>query len=151
MSRNKQPKVSTSPVVRGLRNNNPGNIRITRNDKGAKTYWIGEVDGQDSSFKTFKSMPYGFRAMFVTLNSYFNKGFDTIEKIVSRYAPASDNNDTSAYIVAVQSKTGINAKQRLQFSDVENIKKIVGAMARVELGIEPDKSLIEKGYELFKT
>ena len=45
-------------MSRGLRNNNPGNIRRDR-DK-----WQGEiVPSQDQSFKQFSSMAYGYRAL----------------------------------------------------------------------------------------
>ena len=42
-------------LTRGLRNNNPLNIR-----KGND--WQGETKGSDPSFETFQSMAYGYRA-----------------------------------------------------------------------------------------
>lgn len=152
MSRNKIAKTAAGvySTIRGVRNNNPGNIRLTFDSKGNPTYWTGEIKGTDKDFKTFKSMPYGFRAMFITLNSYFNKGFDTVSKIVSRYAPAADNNDTAAYIRNVAMRLNVNENLPLKFSDVETVKKLIAAMSRQELGIEPDKSMIDEGYKLFK-
>ena len=49
---------------RGLRNNNPLNIR-----KSAE-HFQGEIKGKDKSFKTFSSLPYGYRAGFVILGTY---------------------------------------------------------------------------------
>jgi Asp-tRNA(Asn)/Glu-tRNA(Gln) amidotransferase A subunit family amidase len=50
-------------MSRGLKNNNPGNIRISA------TKYLGEVQpSQDRSFKQFKEMRYGYRAMFVIIN-----------------------------------------------------------------------------------
>jgi len=44
-------------VARGIRNNNPGNIRIGIN-------WLGRViPGKDVSFVEFRTMPYGVRAL----------------------------------------------------------------------------------------
>ena len=44
-------------LPRGLRNNNPGNIR------NSSTVWVGEITpSKDKSFKQFKSMAYGYRA-----------------------------------------------------------------------------------------
>lgn len=48
-------------LPRGLRNNNPGNIRLST------TKWQGEVKGPDPVFCTFRSMPYGYRALMKVL------------------------------------------------------------------------------------
>ena len=53
---------------RGLRNNNPLNIR-----KNADNF-KGEIKGKDKSFKTFSSLPYGYRAGFVILGTYLSQG-----------------------------------------------------------------------------
>lgn len=66
---------------RGLRNNNPLNIRHSAD------VFQGEIKGEDKSFKTFSSMPYGYRAAFVTLATYLSRGWNTIEKIITRWAP----------------------------------------------------------------
>ena len=61
--------------VRGLRNCNPGNIRQN------SIVYLGEIQpSKDGAFKQFKSMEYGYRAMFVVLHTYARKrGLDTIE------------------------------------------------------------------------
>ena len=52
-------------MSRGLRNCNPGNIRIST------TKWIGEIQpSTDKSFKQFKAMPYGYRALIKLLQNY---------------------------------------------------------------------------------
>lgn len=52
-------------VSRGLRNNNPGNIRLSA------TLWQGEVrPSQDKSFCQFKNMAYGYRALIKLLQNY---------------------------------------------------------------------------------
>lgn len=132
-------------LSRGYRNKNPGNIRIT---SGA--LWKGEIKGTDKDFKTFKSMGFGYRAILVTLNSYFNKGFNTIEKIISRYAPGSENN-TNAYINTVTNLTGIHKDTVLDFSDKLKIKKIIEAMSYVENGIKANPIEIEEGFKLYYT
>ena len=53
---------------RGLRNNNPLNIR-----KNAEQFQ-GEIKGKDKSFKTFLSLPFGYRAGFVILGTYLSQG-----------------------------------------------------------------------------
>ncbi|MDR2928500.1 MAG: hypothetical protein LBV41_09950, partial [Cytophagaceae bacterium] len=69
---------------RGLRNNNPLNIRYSAD------VFQGETKGNDKSFKTFFPMPYGYRAAFVTLGTYLSHGWSTIEKIISHWAPPSE-------------------------------------------------------------
>ena len=50
--------------ARGIRNNNPGNIRKDG------SVWRGEVAGPDKSFKTFETMAWGIRAIYHLLNNY---------------------------------------------------------------------------------
>jgi len=130
-----------SNLPRGLRNNNPGNIRKT------PTMWQGEVTGTDKSFKTFVSMEYGYRAMFVLLRSYIDKGYDTIEKIITRYAPPSENT-TSSYIKHVTERTGISKNKKLKFSDSQSMKDLVAAISKSENGVNADLSKVEQGFNL---
>lgn len=84
-------------TARGIRNNNPGNIRHGID-------WLGdEPEGTrtDADFEHFETMGYGIRAMIVLLKTYRSKyGADTVREIISRWAPSSEN-DTTAYINAV--------------------------------------------------
>ena len=62
-------------MTRGLRNNNPLNIR--RNN----TKWQGLSATQtDKSFFQFKTMAYGYRAAFKTLQTYILNKYDTVTK-----------------------------------------------------------------------
>lgn len=83
-------------MTRGLRNNNPANIR-----RGSS--WVGLCKEQtDNSFCQFESMEYGIRAFFVLMRTYHYKyKLNTIEKILHRFAPLSENN-TYAYIAFVE-------------------------------------------------
>jgi hypothetical protein len=132
-------------LTRGYRNNNPGNIRKTP-DK-----WKGEVEGTDTAFKKFMSMPYGYRAIFVLLRTYiFSKGLNTIRKIIPVYAPKNEN-DTEAYIRAVSVKTGLRADEPIDFQNEQKLISLVAAISKVENGIEPDITDIHKGLNLYKT
>lgn len=90
-------------ISRGLRNNNPLNIR--RN----KTAWQGLAAEQtDSAFFTFTTPAWGYRAAFITLRNYKRlHGIDTLHSWVARWAPPVEN-DTAAYIGFVARKTGLN-------------------------------------------
>jgi len=131
-------------MTRGYRNNNPGNIRLTYKN-GKKEYWQGEIDGTDKDFKTFKSMEWGYRAMFVTLRSYLGKKYDTIEEIINRYAPSSENN-TEAYIKSVTGYTGIARDELIDTEAEENL--LVAALSYHENGIKPDTNEINAGHKL---
>ena len=121
-------KDTSSFVSRGLRNNNPGNIR-----KGLN--WSGQViPGTDSEFIQFKTMSYGVRALFIDLINKHKSGYDTIYKIIYRYAPPSEN-ATYEYVKNVSSRSGIPALAVFQPTK-NNFEKIAKAMAISENGAE---------------
>lgn len=116
-------------LPRGMRNNNPLNIRHSASK------WLGMADEQtDKDFVQFKAMRWGIRAAFVIIRTYIKQyRCDTIAKIVSRWAPASENN-TKAYIDRVVKFTGLQADKKLKFEDKTFICSIVQAMHVVECG-----------------
>jgi hypothetical protein len=133
-------------MTRGYRNNNPGNIRKTFKN-GVQTFWKGEVQGTDKDFKTFKSMAYGYRELFAMLLEYEAAGYNTIQKIISRYAPSNENN-TNAYINLVSIKTGLHPDQKINFDNADLFKKLVSAISYQENGIEADQKEVEAGFNL---
>ena len=115
---------------RGIRNNNPGNIRKT------DVKWKGEVAGTDSAFETFVSMPYGYRAMIKLLQNYQkNHRLKTIRQIITRWAPPSENN-TSAYISTVSKRTGIGPDVAIDMKDRATALSVASAISFKENGIE---------------
>lgn len=128
---------------RGYRNNNPGNIRIN-GDK-----FQGEViPSRDKEFKQFESMAYGYRAIFKILRNYQrNYSLDTIRKMISRWAPESENN-TLAYVMTVSSRSGISPDEPVSADNREMMIRIVAAMSYVENGVEADMSDVIAGWEL---
>ena len=94
---------------RGIRNNNPLNIRKSGDKwQGLKTLQ------EDKEFFQFETIEWGWRAAFVILcKTYYGKyGLKTIRDIVSRWAPAKENN-TPAYIRHVSDYTGIGPDRDL--------------------------------------
>ena len=93
---------TNTKVARGIRNNNPGNIRIGIN-------WLGRVvPGKDLSFVEFKSMPYGVRALYIDLINKHKSGLRTIRDIIYKYAPPTENL-TNAYIASVAQSMKLGA------------------------------------------
>ena len=131
-----------SSLPRGLRNNNPGNIR-----KNSDVFQ-GEKTSSDKEFKQFKSMAYGYRAIFKILSNYYrNYKLDTISKMISRWAPENENN-TDAYIKAVSDYAGIPADDPINVNDREQMIRIVAGMSKVENGREADMSDVITGWSL---
>lgn len=130
---------------RGIRNNNPLNIRKGNN-------WQGERHPQtDTTFEEFTSIEMGLRAGFIILRSYLNKRppINTISRIINRWAPTSENN-TAAYIREVSRRSGINPDIAIKFTDKNLLCRIVQAMCWVECGQEVGFGRIENAYELAK-
>ena len=127
--------------ARGLRNNNSLNIRHS------KDVFRGEIKGKDKSFKTFKSMPYGYRAAFVTLTTYLSRDWNTVEKIISHWAPPTEN-DTENYITKVEKWSGVPRNKELTTADGADYILIVAAMSFVENGKNADISAVKEGIDL---
>ena len=90
-------------IPRGIRNNNPLNIR-----RGSQWKGLSRVQS-DPSFCQFETLEYGWRAAFrlLTKTSFAPYHLQTIRAIISRWAPPRDNNDSKAYIQNVSRLTAI--------------------------------------------
>lgn len=125
------PGTASGPQPRGIRNNNPGNVM-----KGGDS-WQGEVQGNDPRYVTFGTPEAGIRAMAKTLLTYQDKhGLDTVESIVSRWAPATENN-TVSYANTVAKEMGVKPGDPLNLHDTATLTKLTRAMIRVENGQQP--------------
>jgi hypothetical protein len=113
-------------LPRGIRNKNPGNIRISLSQ------WMGKLRIADPEFEQFSEMKFGIRALMKLLIGYINRDFNTIEKIITRYAPGNENN-TEAYIQAVCNYTGFQRDEVLK-PDENTIKKMAYAISHHENG-----------------
>lgn len=131
-------------MSRGLRNCNPGNIRQSRSN------FKGEVrPSRDSAFKQFESMAYGYRAMFVLLNSYHKRyGLTTIREMISRWAPPTEN-FTEGYIRFVSERTGIAADAEVDSRSERDMIPIVAAMSEIENGVKAAMNDVYEGWKLF--
>lgn len=139
--------IMTDPKLpRGYRNNNPLNIRLN-----ASNSWLGKVyPNTDGVFEQFQNMAYGYRAALQLIRKYISSGYNTVSSIISRWAPANENN-TQRYIERVCNTTGYSANTVINAYNKEQMCKLVYAMAIVENGSvpgHPKYSLIELGYNL---
>ena len=140
--------------MRGIRNNNPLNIRHSADR------WQGALPEQtDKSFVQFITMAYGYRAAWKVLESYWHhfhlsRQPYTPSTIISRWAPPTEN-DTRSYIRTVLSLTSLGGKENLpqpsRGVDTERLVRLIRAMTTVECGIpyaEVDTAAIREGYRL---
>jgi hypothetical protein len=131
-------------TARGVRNNNPGNLRHGPN-------WQGLSPTQpDSAFSTFVDMEHGIRALLKNLRTYVQThNLQTVRQIISRWAPANENN-TDAYVLAVAESLGVGPDQKI-VGDFGQLLGIAKAIARHENGKDADlitKDQWNRGFEL---
>lgn len=119
---------------RGVRNNNPGNLEASSSNP-----WIGQT-GSDGRFAKFETPEHGIRALGRNLISYQRQGIDTVSDIINRWAPPSDNNDTTAYIRAVCAQLGVTANQPLDASNPDTLQALCAAIIKHENGSQPYSS-----------
>jgi hypothetical protein len=122
--------IGRTDLPRGIRNNNPGNIKVG-------DAWQGKT-GQDGPFITFQDIDWGLRALARDLTNKINEGYNTITGLITRYAPPVNEagafeNDTSAYIAAVASNTGIDPGEILG-TDADTIGSLMRAITTHENG-----------------
>lgn len=130
-------------TARGIRNNNPLNIRHNRNNR-----WQGVYEKQtDPEFVRFASMQFGIRAGFVIIRNYIKAGHKDVSSIISRWAPSNEN-DTDAYIRHVCEMADLSPFQELRFEDKPTMLRLVDAMIRVECGKPVSQCDILRGYEM---
>ena len=129
-------------IPRGIRNNNPLNLRVGNN-------WKGEVaNPSDHTFEQFTEMKWGVRAAFVVLRNYIQRHkCNTIRKIISRWAPANENN-TQAYIATVSQRANIKPDEVINVDNTCQMIALLLAMCYVENGQEISLDDVVEGWLL---
>ena len=144
-------------MTRGLRNNNPLNIRHSADR------WQGaRIMQTDKDFVQFKDLKWGFRAAWKILDTYCltfkkeGKAYN-VRNIIGRWAPPTEN-DTDAYVRAVVKLSGLGGNENMprpkhywNFEEVDKLVRLIRAMVCVENGIKWEKvdtKDIWKGYDL---
>lgn len=121
-----EPPPAPGKMSRGLRNNNPGNIRpVSRNQ------------ANDGAFTIYRTPEEGWGALGKQLKAYANAGLDNVASIISKYAPSSENN-TGAYIQSVTANmsrrlgSDVGALSRLDLSDPRVLKALMQSITEHE-------------------
>lgn len=136
-------------LPRGIRNHNPGNLRLSKDP------WQGLAKRQgDPAFFQFEDAPWGIRALARTLITYQDKhGLKSVRRLIGRWAPPEDKNDTPAYVVAVARALNVEPDEQIDLHDYAVLEPLVRAIIRHENGVQPytqaqiDKGLVLAGVE----
>ena len=103
-------------LPRGIRNNNPGNLRPnpawTWNGQGPM-----DTAGGQGEYLTFVSPEMGIRAMIRDCRSKRARGLNTIQRMIDVYAPVGDDNDPRAYARQVCARIGAQLQIQLEPDD----------------------------------
>lgn len=127
-------------VPRGLRNNNPLNIEAGNFTQGQPGF-----SGSDGRFAKFASMEGGVGAANKLLDTYQNKhGLNTVNGILSRWAPTSDGNNVSAYAQNVSKQLGIDPNAPIP---PEMRPQLIAAMAKHENGRPIDLGQVQAALQ----
>lgn len=119
-------------VPRGLRNNNPLNLRIS------PTPWVGKLAvNTDGSFEQFDTLHNGIRAAVLNYRTRLIRSCSrcpVLRLLVASWAPAADGNDVARYVDAVASISGVSTADFLDYRDRQQTCRVLQAMAVVEVG-----------------
>lgn len=110
-------------VPRGIRNNNPGNIKPQ-----AGVSWQGAT-GDDGTFLIFADMSWGLRALARALTTMIGKGYNTISALIPEWSAT----DQQSYITNVATGTGIPPSELLQ-ADQPTLHDLMRAIVEQENG-----------------
>ncbi|EPM1029343.1 lytic transglycosylase catalytic [Escherichia coli] len=122
-----EPEQHAQATKRGERNNNPGNLNFV-GQAGAS------LERPGGRFARFETAFDGLRALARQLMLYAGRGINSVEKIISTWAPASDNNNTTAYIRAVSQRLGVDPRAALNMSDPQTMSALMSSIIQHENG-----------------
>lgn len=133
-------------TVRGIRNNNPGNIELTGDQ------WAGLSPTQtDGRFAQFTEMKWGVRAATRVFRNYQSKhNLRTVGEMIARWAPPSEN-ATGSYTNAVAQRVGVDPRAVLDLTNAELCYRFLRAVFRHECGIAAEaipEATIREGIAL---
>lgn len=112
---------------RGERNNNPGNLNFA-GQRGAS------LERPGGRFARFETAFDGLRALARQLTLYAGRGINSVEKIISTWAPPSDGNNTGAYIKAVTERLHVDPRAALNMKDPQTMSLLMSSIIQHENG-----------------
>lgn len=119
-------------IPRGIRNHNPGNIKIS------PAPWLGKTSpNTDGTFEQFDTAEHGLRALCLILRNYHRLyGLQTLRQYIERWAP-NDENNTAAYLGAVCGLLNTDPDQSYDVGSAGNLSALAAAIIHEECGEQP--------------
>lgn len=114
---------------RGIRNNNPLNIRWN-----SANNWQGQTGRDSGGFSIFDTPVNGIRAAARVLDNYAKRGLTTIAQIIATWAPAADGNNVESYVSHVESVMGKSRNAKISRADYLPLLRV---MIKHENGKQP--------------
>lgn len=125
-------------LPRGLRNNNPLNL----------SYLPGQgALGSDGRFGVYGTMEEGIAAEARQFARYTETGSDTLRKVITRWAPPSDN-DTEGYLGSVSRALGMDPNQQIDLHDPVLSSRLIHTMSKLENGRAVPMDTVQSGVGL---
>jgi hypothetical protein len=117
---------------RGIRNNNPGNVKHGSKWKGLR------VRQTDPVFCQFSDVKWGIRVIAYLIRKYqYQYGIDNILGFCERWAPESDDNPTGVYAIYLSNKLGVSPRKKIVFCEWPNILSLIEGIIFFENGVQP--------------
>jgi len=126
-------------VTRGIRNNNPGNLRWNE-----KIHWQGQISRDSAGYAIFDSMPHGVRALAINLTNAIRAGYNTPRKLIEHFAPSTEN-PTEAYIQFICKMTGLQQDGTIDEKLVDTLTDLI---SRFECGDWLDPADLVQGLAM---
>ena len=151
-------------LPRGVRNNNPGNVKFFEGQEE----WFGQIGVDKDGFVICAQPWQGYRIINKTLKTYQRKrlaadgsAIDTVTEVIQRWAPAgSENPHQGNYIAFVLRRLGIAKGTHIDCEDFATACGLASAIGQFETGMDqpfgPDtdkhirRGVIEAGIEPYE-
>lgn len=131
-------------TTRGIRNNNPLNIKIS------KSKWVGKItkNKKDQTFEEFDTMKNGVRAAVKLLQNYIKSSFNTVDAIITRWCPDDTSVPYADFVENLMKKNLIDYKEgdTILWYDFESLFVLTSSMAWVESSYKLDRALFTEAW-----
>ncbi|TRX70525.1 hypothetical protein [Carboxylicivirga sp. M1479] len=142
MKLSKKPVQTGSDAVRGQRNKNPFNLRVSLNA------WRGKIteNKQDEEFEEFENYLYGLRAGLINIRTHIGRGKNTLTLLMNTLSPKHEN-PTNNFIQFICDSSGLGANEVFVF-DKETAFKIAVPIVKFESDYKLTQSEFKEVWEL---
>jgi hypothetical protein len=148
--------IGRKDLSKGLRNNNPLNLHVSKRAYKGKVLkpLNPDFDSDGKQLEQFETFEYGLKAAIEHLLRYYNGQIttlqcykksdgklDTIQKILNRWVCGLN---PAAYVDFVERETGYNRDAVLNLNDKNTMSRLVYAMALNECGAKYKATILNK-------